>query len=158
MLVAECRPSSPASILIPVTCRAVSCAVPCAVLCRIVCCVVHCAMCHVLCAVLCAVPPGLGMVRRICLAPASPPVLSGTTEAALSGAATARGSGVERMRAAVLFAGGQVGRTNCCTCANTVCLAASMIPYDTGCSVCGDQALLSSPFSASSLHLASCVP
>jgi hypothetical protein len=67
-----------------------------------------CAVCRMLCAVC---PTGLGMVRRICLAPASPPVLSGTTEAALSGAATARGSGVERMRAAVLFAGGQVGGT-----------------------------------------------
>lgn len=48
------------------------------------------------------------MVRRIQLAPASPPVLSGATEAALSGAATARGSGVERMRAAVLFSSGQI--------------------------------------------------
>lgn len=50
----------------------------------------------------------MGLVRRIQLAPASPPVLSGTTEAALSGAATARGAGVERMRAAVLFSSGQI--------------------------------------------------
>lgn len=48
------------------------------------------------------------MIRRIQLAPASPPVLSGATEAALSGAATARGSGVERMRVAVLFSSGQM--------------------------------------------------
>jgi len=56
----------------------------------------------------CCVDVGLGLVRRIQLSPASPPVLSGATEAALSGGATARGGGVERMRAAVLFGSGQV--------------------------------------------------
>ena len=50
----------------------------------------------------------MGSVRRIQLSPASPPVLSGAKEAALSGGMTARGSGVERMRAAVLFSSGQV--------------------------------------------------
>jgi hypothetical protein len=48
------------------------------------------------------------MVRRIVLAPAAPPVLSGAKEAALSGGQTARGSGVERMRIAVVFASGQL--------------------------------------------------
>lgn len=65
---------------------------------------------HTLCVTLCECTrhTGLGVVRRIQLAPASPPVLSGTTEAALSGGPTARGSGVERLRAAVLFGSGQV--------------------------------------------------
>jgi hypothetical protein len=48
------------------------------------------------------------MVRRIQLAAAPPPVLSGTREAVHSGTTTARGGGVERMRAAVVFASGQL--------------------------------------------------
>jgi hypothetical protein len=59
------------------------------------------------------VAAGCGVVRRILLAPASPPVLSGAVDAVLAGtpaaAGTAATAGTERMRAAVLFASGAFG-------------------------------------------------
>jgi hypothetical protein len=57
----------------------------------------------------CDVAAGCGLVRRILLAPASPPVLSGAVDAVLAGTPTAAAAGSERMRAAVLFASGGFG-------------------------------------------------
>jgi hypothetical protein len=59
----------------------------------------------------CDLAAGCGLVRRILLAPASPPVLSGAVDAVLAGspATAAAAAGSERMRAAVLFGSGAFG-------------------------------------------------